>query len=88
MEFNAADRATKLPSKKGTTVTDIEQQIAEARAQVHTLRLEIDLQHARIYQDLAYLEAQQAAADAARALHFDPIISASGKIAGWFKKEY
>ncbi len=71
-----------------TLEQQIEQQIAEARAQVHTMRLEIDLRRASIYRDLAYLEAQQAKADAARALHSDPIRSASGKIAGWFKKEY
>jgi hypothetical protein len=52
------------------------------------MRLEIDLQRASIYRDLAYLEAQQAEADAARALHSDPIISATGRIVGWFKKEY
>ncbi len=66
----------------------LEQQIADARASVHTMRLELELRRANVYRDLAYLEAQQAKADAARALHSDPIISATGRIVGWLKKEY
>ncbi len=65
----------------------LEQQIAEARAQVHTMRLELDLRRANVYRDLVYLEAQQAAADAARARHSDPIRSATGRIVGWLERE-
>ena len=67
---------------------DIEQQIAEARAQVHTMRLELDLRRANVYRDLVYLESAQAAADAARALQQVPIRSATGRIVGWLEREY
>ncbi len=86
MEFNAADRATKLHSEKGTTVTDLEQQIVLLTEQARVMRLTLDLRRARVYQDLAYLEAQQAEADAARALQENPIRSATGRIVGWLTK--
>jgi hypothetical protein len=50
------------------------------------MRLTLDLRRARVYQDLAYLEAQQAEADAARALQENPIRSATGRIVGWLTK--
>jgi hypothetical protein len=51
------------------------------------MRLELDLRRANVYRDLVYLEAQQAAADAARARHSDPIRSATGRIVGWLERE-
>jgi hypothetical protein len=52
------------------------------------MRLELELRRANVYRDLHALEVQQAAADAARALHADPIRSATGRIVGWLTKEY
>ena len=69
-------------------MTELEQQIVLLTEQARVMRLTLDLRRARVYQDLADLEAQQAKADAARALHSDPIRSASGRIAGWVKKEF
>jgi acetyl-CoA acetyltransferase len=67
---------------------DIEQQIALLTAETQAARLQLELRRSRIYRDLYALESQQAAYNAARARHFDPIVSASGRVVGWFKKEY
>ncbi len=67
---------------------DIEQQIALLTAQTQAARLALELQRANVYRDLHELEAQREAYDAARALHSDPIRSATGRIVGWLKKEY
>ena len=69
-------------------MTDLEQQIVLLTEQARVMRLTLDLRRARVYQDLAVLEAQQAKADAARALQQDPIRSATGRIVGWLSKEY
>ncbi len=67
-------------------MTELEQQIVLLTEQARVMRLEIDLRRARVYRDLAHLEAQQAAADAARALQENPIRSATGRIVGWLTK--
>ena len=67
-------------------MTDLEQHIALLTEQARVMRLTIDLRRANVYRDLADLEAQKAAADAARALQEDPIISATGRIVGWLGK--
>jgi hypothetical protein len=69
-------------------VNDIEQQIALLTAQTQAARLALELQRANVYRDLHELEAQREAYDAARALHSDPIRTASGKIIGWTKRDY
>ena len=69
-------------------MTELEQQIVLLTEKARVMRLTLDLRRARVYQNLAVLEAQQAKADAARALHSDPIRSATGRIVGWLKKEY
>jgi hypothetical protein len=66
---------------------DIEQQIALLTAQTQAARLALELQRARVYRDLHELEVQREAYDAARALHADPIRSATGRIVGWLTKE-
>jgi len=67
-------------------MTELEQQIVLLTEQARVMRLTLDLRRARVYQDLACLEAQQAKADAARALRQDPIRSATGRIVGWLEK--
>jgi hypothetical protein len=69
-------------------VNDIEQQIALLTAQTQAARLALELQRANVYRDLHELEAQREAYDAARALHQDPIRSATGRIVGWLTREY
>jgi hypothetical protein len=51
------------------------------------MRLTLELRRANVYRDLHALEVQQAAADAARARHSDPIRDATDKIVGWLPKE-
>jgi hypothetical protein len=68
-------------------VTELEQQIVLLTEQARVMRLTLDLRRANVYRDLADLEAQQAKADAARALQQDPIRSATGRIVGWLSKE-
>jgi hypothetical protein len=68
---------------------DLEQAIKLLTAETQTARLQLELRRANVYRDLHELEAQREAYNAARARHFDPIVSATGRIVGWLsKKEY